>query len=123
VSQVCQCLEEAASRFEDFGFAAQAVDTSAVALTDRPHERSVKPCWKSLMSGGCRAHLDRSGETFELSFAAAVPHTVRSASVGDNRAALSAGSRPATAPMTSAAPRPPAQATAGITTAQPFVDA
>ena len=38
---------------------------------------------------------------------------VRSASVGDSRAARSAGSRPAMAPMAMAAPIPPPQATAG----------
>ena len=48
-------------------------------------------------------------------------HSVHSASVGDSRAALSAGSRPANAPMSSAAASPPAQAWAGMTTAQPLV--
>jgi hypothetical protein len=50
-------------------------------------------------------------------------HTVRSASVGESRAARSAGSRPATAPIRSAAPSPPAQARVGMTIAQPLVEA
>jgi hypothetical protein len=48
------------------------------------------------------------------------PHyTVRSASVGDMRAARRAGSRPARAPMAMAEPMLPAQARTGMTTAQP----
>ena len=43
---------------------------------------------------------------------AAPRQRVQSASVGDMRAARSAGSSPAAAPMTTAAPSPPAQATA-----------
>jgi hypothetical protein len=50
-------------------------------------------------------------------------HTVRSASVGESRAARRAGSKPAIAPIAIAAPMPPAQAVAGMTTAQPFAPA
>src|SRR5262249_38929703 len=49
--------------------------------------------------------------------------TVRNASVGERRAARRAGRSPAVAPMTIAAPSPPPQASAGITTVQLFVDA
>jgi hypothetical protein len=45
---------------------------------------------------------------------------VHSASVGERRAALSAGSRPARAPMRTAAARPPAQASVGMAVAQPL---
>jgi hypothetical protein len=48
-------------------------------------------------------------------------HTVLSASAGASRAARIAGSSPATAPISIAAAKPPAQAEAGITIAQPFV--
>jgi hypothetical protein len=48
------------------------------------------------------------------------PQTMRSASVGDIRAARRAGSRPAIVPMAMAAPMPPAQASAGITMVQCF---
>ena len=44
--------------------------------------------------------------------------TVRRASVGDSRAARRAGSRPAIAPVATAAATPPAQAVVGTTTAQ-----
>ncbi len=44
--------------------------------------------------------------------------TVRSACVGERRAARMAGSSPARAPMRTAAARPPAQAVVGLTTAQ-----
>ena len=47
--------------------------------------------------------------------------SVQSASVGDIRAARSAGGIPAAAPMTTAAPSPPAQATGGMTVAQPLL--
>jgi hypothetical protein len=47
--------------------------------------------------------------------------TVRSASVGDRRAARIAGSSPAIAPIAIAAPRPPAQAETGTTIAQCLV--
>jgi hypothetical protein len=47
-------------------------------------------------------------------------HNVRSASVGERRAARKAGSRPAIAPITIAAPIPPTHAWTGMTTAQPF---
>lgn len=50
-------------------------------------------------------------------------HAVRRASVGDSRAARNAGSKPASAPMARADPKPPAHATTGTTTAHPFVDA
>jgi hypothetical protein len=45
---------------------------------------------------------------------------VHSASVGESRAALSAGSRPASAPITRAAARPPAQASVGMAVVQPL---
>jgi hypothetical protein len=48
-------------------------------------------------------------------------HTVRSAVVGDIRAARRAGSRPAIAPMVIAAPIPPAHPVVGMTTAQCLV--
>jgi hypothetical protein len=48
------------------------------------------------------------------------PYRDQSASVGDMRAARRAGSNPAKTPMRIAAPIPPAQATAGMTTAQPL---
>jgi hypothetical protein len=44
-------------------------------------------------------------------------HTDHSARVGDRRAARMAGSSPAKAPMTTAAPRPPTQASVGMTMA------
>jgi hypothetical protein len=46
--------------------------------------------------------------------------TVRSASVGDRRAARMAGSSPARAPMTTAAARAPAQAWVGMVTVSPW---
>ena len=51
----------------------------------------------------------------------AVPHAVRSASVGDRRAARIAGTMPATAPIRIAAPMPPPHARAGITVVQCLV--
>jgi len=48
-------------------------------------------------------------------------HTVRSASVGDSRAARRAGNKPAIAPIAIAAPIPPAHAAVGMTTAQCLV--
>ena len=45
------------------------------------------------------------------------------ASVGDMRAARRAGTRPATAPINSAAPKPPAHATRGTSMSQPCVEA
>jgi hypothetical protein len=48
-------------------------------------------------------------------------HTVRSASVGERRAARNAGRSPATAPMMMAAPNPPTQARVGTTTDQCLV--
>lgn len=50
-------------------------------------------------------------------------HTLRSASVGDMRAARSAGTSPATAPIDNAAPNPPAQARVGMTVVQPLAAA
>ena len=47
-------------------------------------------------------------------------HRVQRAWVGDSRAARMAGSSPAAAPMSSAAARPPAQASGGMTIAQPW---
>jgi hypothetical protein len=51
------------------------------------------------------------------------PAMLQSASVGDMPAARRAGSRPARAPMSSAAPIPPPQARAGMTMAQPLLAA
>lgn len=51
------------------------------------------------------------------------PQTVRSASVGDMFAARTAGISPAIAPIAIAAASPPPQASGGMTTAQPLVDA
>src|SRR5258708_26102352 len=48
-------------------------------------------------------------------------HRVHSACVGDRRAARLAGSSPASGPMSRAAPRPPAQASGGMTIAQPLI--
>jgi hypothetical protein len=48
-------------------------------------------------------------------------HTVLRASAGASRAARIAGSSPATAPISSAAAKPPAQAEVGITIAHPLV--
>ena len=50
-------------------------------------------------------------------------HTLHSASVGDIRAARSAGHNPATAPMTTDAPIPPPQASGGMTTPQCLLEA
>src|SRR5262249_51898467 len=50
-------------------------------------------------------------------------YTVRSASVGESRAARIAGRRPATAPMMTAAPSPPAHASGGTETDHPRFDA
>ena len=47
-------------------------------------------------------------------------YVVKRAWVGDRRAARMAGSRPARAPMTTAAARPPAQASGGMTTVSPW---
>ena len=69
---------------------------------------------KQLISRGIKMTADRVHR---------VSHTVRSASVGDSRAARSAGRRPAMAPMAMEAPNPPAQATAGTTMAQCLVEA
>lgn len=49
-----------------------------------------------------------------------VAHTVRRASVGDRRAARKAGISPAIAPIASAAAKPPAPASGGITTPHPL---
>ena len=59
----------------------------------------------------------------ELAADARRHQTVRSASVGDRRAARSAGSKPATAPIAIAAASPPAQAETGTTIAQCLVEA
>ena len=50
-------------------------------------------------------------------------HTVRNASVGDMRAARTAGSSPAIAPIRTAAPRPPAHAVVGMAICQCLVAA
>ncbi len=50
-----------------------------------------------------------------------VGQTVRNASVGDSRAARSAGSKPAIAPVAIAETIPPAQAVGGMTTVHSFV--
>ena len=47
-------------------------------------------------------------------------HRVHSACVGDRRAARTAGSSPAAAPMSRAAPRPPAHPSGGMTMAHPL---
>ena len=47
----------------------------------------------------------------------------RSASVGASRAARSAGYEPATAPISTAAASPPASASGGTTSAQPWLPA
>ena len=49
--------------------------------------------------------------------------TLQRAWVGDRRAARMAGSSPAKAPMTTAAARPPAQASGGMTTVSPWARA
>ena len=58
----------------------------------------------------------------ETGFLGAI-HIDHSAWVGDMRAALRAGRRPATAPMRIAAPNPPPQASTGTTTDHPLVEA
>ena len=50
-------------------------------------------------------------------------HIDHNAWVGDMRAALRAGRRPATAPMRTAAPNPPPQASTGTTTDHPLIEA
>ena len=66
-------------------------------------------------------HADRAPPLGGAPRAHARDHAVRSASVGDRRAARRAGSSPAIAPIPSAAPSPPAQPSAGMTIAQPCV--
>jgi hypothetical protein len=56
-----------------------------------------------------------------LAFRSSASYTVQRAWVGDIRAARSAGSRPARAPMSRVAASPPAQARAGMTVAQCLV--
>ena len=82
------------------GVLAGVLPASAASAQSRPAQSSLPVNWD---------------------FATAVVHSVQSASVGDRRAARRAGSRPAAAPMSSAAPRPPAQARGGMTTAQPLL--
>src|SRR5271155_5622314 len=53
----------------------------------------------------------------------ATAQILQSAWVGDMRAARSAGKRPATAPIRTAAPKPPPRAGGGTTIAHPFVEA
>jgi enamine deaminase RidA (YjgF/YER057c/UK114 family) len=68
---------------------------------------------------GARRGGRRSGDRWLRTAA----QTVRSDSVGESRAARTAGSRPAIAPMTMAEAIPPAQATVGMTIAQSLVEA
>jgi len=72
---------------------------------------------------GFSASCSRSLDTASHQCVPSSSQIVRSASVGDMRAALTAGSRPAIAPMPIAAASPPAQALVGTTTLQCFVDA
>ena len=72
----------------------QGLETQSAALEPQPLELIAE----------CRCH-----------------QTVRSASVGESRAARSAGRSPAIAPIAIAAPSPPVQAETGTTTAQCFV--
>src|SRR5215467_2372870 len=60
------------------------------------------------------------GEAATRDMGPLVPYMVQRAWVGDMRAARIAGSSPARAPITRAAPSPPAQASAGMTVAQPL---
>src|SRR5262249_59992290 len=75
------------------------------------HERFPKTRAKGRVSGSYRA-------TYRIRVAC---QTVRRASVGDSRAARRAGSRPAIAPVATAAATPPAQAVVGMTMAQCLV--
>jgi hypothetical protein len=55
--------------------------------------------------------------------APSLAHTLRRAAAGASRAARTAGYRPASAPMTSASATPPATASTGTTTIQPWLAA
>ena len=70
-------------------------------------------------SGGSRAA--GKGSDLRWGVVRSGPYAVRSASVGERRAARIAGTMPATAPIRIAAPMPPPHASAGITVVQCLV--
>jgi hypothetical protein len=102
-----------------YGTEGQRFESSRARLgvqTAPPYRRSMP----SQRTRSARGRLGRDPVPKELRLQ---PQTVRSASVGDSRAARSAGTSPATAPISSAAPNPPAHARVGTTTVQPFAAA
>ena len=76
-----------------------------------------------VVAGGMLAAVPAGGPRCAAAEPVRQCQSVHSASVGTCRAARRAGSSPATAPMSSAAPNPPAQASGGTTMAQPLVEA
>jgi hypothetical protein len=74
-----------------------------------------------VVAGGMLAAVPAGGPRCAAAEPVRQCQSVHSASVGDMRAARRAGSSPAAAPMSSAAPSPPAQASGGTTMAQPLV--
>ncbi len=102
-------LHRARSTFAQIGLE-QARSSSSNARSSPealPPGRSARPAAAADPSSSSRNGADRGPG-----------HTVRSASVGERRAARIAGSRPAIAPIANAAASPPAQARVGITVAQ-----
>jgi len=81
-------------------------------LAVRGDRAIASPFLSSLLpgSGGSQLLSSRSRSSLR--------HTLRSASVGESRAARNAGNSPAIAPIAIAAPMPPPQAEAGMTTSQ-----
>ena len=90
-------------------------DRSSIGKTDKTVEKSFENLqpWQREPRYGPWIRRDACGGP-----AWWLGQAVRSASVGDSRAARSAGSRPAMAPMAMAAPMPPPQASGGMTIAQ-----
>src|ERR1700677_5197425 len=98
-------------------------------------ERSPRPPYRVIESYVARWFKDESerapkvrGMTSDVGLVVAgavgaTPQTPRSASLGDSRAAPVRGNKPASAPIDSAAPKPPAHAEEGMTTAQPLLEA
>jgi AcrR family transcriptional regulator len=86
----------------------------AIAELWRQRIRAVR---RAQREGSVNATI-RAPDLLILVFAIASAYVVP---IPASRAARSAGSRPAIAPIASAAPKPPAQATVGTTTAQCFV--
>jgi hypothetical protein len=92
--------------------------TSASNL--RSGARPPGPGWRDAIAFG-RSRLGARGASALPAFGSSAPYMVQRAWVGDIRAARRAGSRPAIAPMTSAAASPPVHAKVGMTVVQCLV--